>query len=986
MLSGHPELLQEFVNEAREHLALVGEDVLNLEKEGSVNVQDCIDRLFRAMHSVKGGAAVIGCQQIKELAHLLETILGRVRQGQLDPNPVLANALLAGTDLIQTMLDDIEHSEELSIVAVVKRLEELVTLPSPERAAATVFDPSEPPEVFHCTLEIDLGSYVRRTGRSLLKFFADLQSLGKVLDARLLVPNHDLKLGLPEGPVPYECSYASAVPPDALAARLLLAHDEIQAKGQAPEPMMPVDTPLSQVPPPAQGSAAASVRPAAPEAPSTVRIGVQILDRLMTLAGELVLARNQALRAVEPYDAPMMRQVVQRLNAITTDMQQAVLLTRMQPVSILFGKFPRLVRDLSRQLGKQIQLSLRGTEVELDKTILEALSDPLTHLVRNCCDHGIELPSRRIAAGKNPEGQIILQARHEGGQIRIELRDDGKGIDAEMIRRKALEKGLKTSAELAAMKDTEVQALILLPGFSTAEKVTELSGRGVGMDVVKTNVEQLGGSLHIESTPGAGTCISLRLPLTLAIIPCLIVRSGGERYAIPQRDLEELVCISAGEVACKVEFAYDQEVYRLRQRLLPLVRLSEVLIRLAPFTATTRAEIHRKHSMARDISPAGDQGERNGDRNNGIHFFFAVVKVGSQRFGLVVDELLNTEEVVVKPMHSVLKPLRIYSGSTIMGDGRVALILDIEGIARHAAVSMDIRRERARAAASEQAEEQSVLLFEYGPHEQFAVPLAMVRRIEEIQVSHIEHVGGHEFLTLKGQAVPVVRLDQYMQVSSGPDQKTMYLLLPKHLKQPMGILLSKIIDTESLEIQLDTQTYRDDGIMGTAVVRGRLTLFLDLFRLGDRVAAQSKAVDPATAVADARRRPSILLVEDTQFFRQLVKSYLESQGYAVVIASNGVAGLQALAGQRFDLIVSDIEMPEMDGWRFARAVREDLGLRSVPMLALTTLSSEQDRGRALECGFNELETKLDRESFLARTKSLLKDAPAVASPGRVSHG
>ena len=350
-------------------------------------------------------------------------------------------------------------------------------------------------------------------------------------------------------------------------------------------------------------------------------------------------------------------------------------------------------------------MSLRGTEVELDKTILEALSDPLTHLVRNCCDHGIELPAQRIAAGKNPEGQIIVQARTKGGKSASSCATMARGSMPEMIRRKALEKGLNTSAELAAMSDTEVQTLILLPGFSTAEKVTELSGRGVGMDVVKTNVEQLGGSLHIKSTPGAGTCISLRLPLTLAIIPCLIVRSGGERYAIPQRDLEELVCISAGEVASKVEFAYDQEVYRLRQRLLPLVRLSEVLDRLASFTAATRAEIHRKHSMAQVLSPAHDKGEGDVDRNSGLHFFFAVVKVGSQRFGLVVDELLNTEEVVVKPMHSVLKPLRIYSGSTIMGDGRVALILDIEGIARHAGVAMDIGREQARATAGEQVEE-----------------------------------------------------------------------------------------------------------------------------------------------------------------------------------------------------------------------------------------------------------------------------------------
>ena len=310
MPSGDPALLQEFVNEAREHLAIVGEDVLNLEKGDSGNVQERIDRLFRAMHSVKGGAALTGCQHIKKLAHLLETILGRVRQGQLGPDSALTNALLAGTDLIQTLLDDIEHSDEVDIAAVVKRLEELVTLPSAEPATATACETSELPgkdpasEVYQYTLEIDLDSYVQRTGRSLLKFFADLQTLGKVLDARLLVPNHDLKLGLPEGPVPYECTYASAMPLAELAAELLLAHDEIREKGQAPQLIMPVDTPASHVHPPDQGSAAALFRPPTPEAPSTVRIGVQILDRLMTLAGELVL---RAIRPYEPWNHTMRR-------------------------------------------------------------------------------------------------------------------------------------------------------------------------------------------------------------------------------------------------------------------------------------------------------------------------------------------------------------------------------------------------------------------------------------------------------------------------------------------------------------------------------------------------------------------------------------------------------------------------------------------------------------------------------------------------------
>jgi two-component system chemotaxis sensor kinase CheA len=692
---------------------------------------------------------------------------------------------------------------------------------------------------------------------------------------------------------------------------------------------------------------------------------VQVLDRLMTLAGELVLVRNQALRAAEVFEPQQLRQVVQRLNSLTTDMQQAVLLTRMQPVSNLFGKFPRLVRDLSKRLNKQIELTMLGTEVELDKSILESLSDPLTHLVRNSCDHGIEPPAERSAAGKTPEGHVLLQAHHEGGQIRIEIRDDGRGIDPAKIRNKALARGLKTAFELEAMSDSEVQSLILLPGFSMAESVTELSGRGVGMDVVKTNLERLGGHLQIESKPGAGTCMHLRLPLTLAIIPCLLVRSGTQRYAIAQRDLEELVCIPRDQVPARIECSFDQEVYRFRNRLLPLVRLSEVLSRPRPFTSEARAEIVRT------------------ERGAG-HLFFAVVKVGMQRFGLVVDELLNTEEIVVKPMHSALKPLRCFSGAAIMGDGRVALILDVEGIARHAGIAHEVARWSGGAAPTGQDEKQTILLFAHGPQEQFAAPLALVRRIEEIHTSRIERAGPREFITINHQTLPIVRLDRYLQVSPAPEQDRMYLLLPRPFKRPVGILFSRIIDTENRSVQLDTATYREDGVMGTAFIRERMTIFLDLFRLGDRFAAAEHTPE----VSEPNRLtkpPRILLVDDTQFFRTLVGGYLESQGYDVTIAENGVQALETLTNASFDLVVSDIEMPEMDGWRLARAIREKLGLHTLPLLALTTLSSDRDRQHARECGFDGYEVKLDRESFQASVARLLqRSSPALM--GGPAHG
>jgi two-component system chemotaxis sensor kinase CheA len=1003
MASGNVALLNEFVSEAREHLAGVGEDLLALEKGGADEWQPRLDRLFRAMHSVKGGASLVACGKIASLAHALETLLDRLRSGQLTLRPGVMDGLLASVDLLHTLLDDVGGSDQVDISAALKRLEDLLQEPAvpAEKPGggepASVFRERPGDHAFVSTIRVELGAYLRRTGRAPLSFLTLLQEHGCILDARLHVPDQDLALGLPDGPVEYECDFSSAMPPDQVAAHFQLSAGEWRVSSEQPPAAVPAGEPGAISPRQESGSGGAGLltrpdgsgepsygshlpaggivpegpapganapgaaEPAPADKPSTVRIGVQVLDRLMTLAGELVLVRNQALRAVEPPDPLMLRQVVQRLNAVTTDVQQAVMLTRMQPVSTLFGKFPRLVRDLAKQLGKQIELTLAGTEVELDKTILEALSDPLTHLVRNCCDHGIETPAERLAAGKPPEGHIVLHAHHEGGQIRIDVRDDGRGIDPRKVRRKALERGLKTAAELAALGDDEVQALILAPGFSTAERVTDLSGRGIGMDVVRTNVEQLRGNLQIESTPGAGTCVHLRLPLTLAIIPCLVVMAGAERYCIPQKDLEELVYLGGGQAGGNVEYAYDQEVYRLRQRLLPLVRLPEVLASPAPFTAATRARKLRTGNGAPQPSVC-----------------FAVVKVGSQRFGLVVDQLLDTEEIVVKPMHPVLKPLRCFSGATIMGDGRVALILDVEGIARHAGVFSGGARPPAPAAAEDQAERQTILLFQYGPREQFAVALAMVRRIEEIRAAAIERVGDREYVTVKGRPVRVLRLDRFLDVSPGPEQETMYLLLPRHLKQPAGILMSRIVDTDNLAIQLDTRIYRADGVLGTALVRDRLTLFLDLFRLGDRLAADEKEPEVPRKEPDRRRR--ILLVEDTAFFRQLVKGYLEGEGYEVVTAANGLLGLNELAAGPFDLVVSDIEMPEMDGWRLARAVREQSGHRGLPLLALTTLNSDSDRRRALECGFDGYEVKIDRERFLASVARLLGEGRDGGGP------
>jgi two-component system chemotaxis sensor kinase CheA len=842
-------LIYEFVGEAKEHLANVSDDLLALEQGKDDSSHYRIDRLFRALHSVKGGAGFFGCRRIEELAHHMETVCERMRQGAVAVEPGVIDALLASADRIHALLDDAERSNEADVGPVLDRLRPFLGEGGKESKEAREAD--APP------------------GR----------------------------------------------PPAAAPA------------------------------PPPQGGA------------GSIRIPVPLVDRLMTLAGELVLVRNQAVRAIAPGD-PALGTLAQRLNAVTSDLQDAAMRMRMQPVGNLFGKFPRMVRDLARQLGKRIELEVLGTEVELDKTILEALSDPLTHLVRNACDHGIEPAAQRRQAGKPEEGRIVLSARHLGGRIAIEVRDDGRGIDAAAVRRKALEQGLRSPAELARLGDREVLALILLPGFSTAREVTDVSGRGVGMDVVKTNLDQLGGTLEIDSAPGRGTTFTLHLPLTLAIIPCLLVSAGGQTYAISQKDVEELVCLQPGQGQTRIETAYDREMVRLRGRLLPLVRLTEVLSSspLTPDRSPTRGE---------------------GGNGAAAPLQIAVAKVGSRRFGLVVDDILDTEEIVVKPLHAALKALPVYSGATVLGDGRAALILSAEGIARHAGVAWE---GAARPGAdggpdgAARAESQTVLLFRYGPHEQLAVPLALIRRIEMVQAGRIERVGDREFVAVEGVPTPVLRLDAVLGLSPCPDRPAMLLLLPKNLRRPLGVLLSEIIDTETVPLDFSDAAYRADGLLGSAVVRGRMTLFLDLDRLAD-LAAEPGQPPPARPAPAGRR---VLLVEDTQFFRRLVTGYLEGEGYEVVVAAHGAEGLGRLREGAFDLVVSDIEMPVMDGWAFARAVRDEPAFARLPLLALTTLNSAADRDKALACGFNGYEVKLERERFLAAVAALLP-RPEAAS-------
>jgi two-component system chemotaxis sensor kinase CheA len=557
--------------------------------------------------------------------------------------------------------------------------------------------------------------------------------------------------------------------------------------------------PVAPVAPVAPAPAPESTAPRASVSDSAIRVDVAQLDKLMNLVGELVLARNQIIQNVAQPDPSALLAASQRLNLITTELQGSVMKTRMQPIGNVWSKFPRIVRDLAHELGKEIQLVMEGQETELDRTIIEAIKDPLTHIVRNAVDHGLELPAARRTAGKPAEGRLVLRAFHEGGQVNIEFIDDGAGINVARVRAKAVERGLVSADQAARLTDREVHNLIFLPGFSTAEKVTNLSGRGVGMDVVKTNIEKIGGSVDVQSTAGRGTTLKIKIPLTLAIIPALVVTSGGERFAIPQVSLLELVRLE-GDDRAKIETLYNAAVYRLRGRLLPLV------------------DLNRHLGLT--------------SRTDGEAVSIVVLQADGRQFGLVVDAINDAEEIVVKPLGKQLKGLASFAGATIMGDGRVALILDVLGVAQLAHVITGAR-ERAvadeAAATTARADGETLLLFETSRGRPMALPLSQVSRLEELAVADIEFSGRQEVIQYRGQIMPLLRINRQLEDAAiTPDtEEKLQVVVYSDAGRCVGLVVSRISDIVSQELTIQAGASRV-GIRGSAVIQQRVTDLLDV--------------------------------------------------------------------------------------------------------------------------------------------------------------
>lgn len=863
---------------------------------------DIINEIFRYAHSIKGTASFFQLSWIVELAHIIENLFNELRENRIRVSSEMVDVLLSATDMLKEMIQHPKDSE----------------------------------------------SYDSKHHISAIKvFLEDCSCLKKEEDKQAeALSAWDMWNQLTK-----EEETSNTAPADLLSGLV------------AGEPS-PSEMPLAL---PKENSVKSDrAMGAMPE--DTVRVNVRLLNDLLNLVGEMVLRRNQLLRIAQDSgkEITQLETVAQGINELTTNLQKKVMKTRMQPIANVFNKFPRIVRDMSRKLGKEVDLILQGMNFELDRSLIEGLVDPITHLVRNALDHGIEPPELRKARNKPLAGALVLSAYPEGGRMVIDVCDDGGGVDLEIIKAKALEKGIVNKKEIAAMREVDVMNLIMAPGFSTAAEVTDISGRGVGMDVVKTNIEKMGGKIEILSDLGVGTKFRLILPLTLAIISALIVKANGQSFAIPQDDLRELVLIWPGEPSeNKIEFLQNRPVLRLRNRLTPIIRLRNVM---NEETGSTEGRYEEDFINA-------DQVLR-----------ILIVKSGSASYGLIVDSVYDTEEILVKPLSMVTNSSNLYSGVTVLGDGSIAMILNTDGLLKHAGVYLGEENAlitELPVAKCIDEEQQYLLLFKCSGDEILGLDLGMVSRVEEVDVSRLQKIGSKYYFSFQGQTIRVIRPEHYLPISKRKNRPAkIYIILPKLVSHIVGIVAEEIQDAIQTKVTLDKDGVCGVGILGSTLIHGNVVTLLNMHTLIAKAAPEyyegacafrrGEKEYNLTAVKQDKR-VTVLLVEDTPFFLKVVKSYLESAGYEVITAENGREAFERLGQTTVDVVVSDIEMPLMTGIELVRAIRASEKLRHLPVIALTSLTGENNKEKGLRAGFDIYEYKLDRTRLLDSIQDVLRN-------------
>ncbi len=883
--------LGEFFSECEEILQRISSLLTKLESQ-ELSV-DAIDSLYRDVHTLKGSSQLFGFQRIGLIAHAIEASLEPVRKNKAKLDRNFVDQVFKSLDLIDRILKNPQRDLE-----------------------------NDP------TLHEELLEIVPKLISVSNKRFGTEFEL-----THSMVPNEETKV--------------SNLPPQAEkreVPKILKTPKDINVVGPMNQIHVDHQEPIFK---PKQDRVSGGDEQQLES--STIRVQVSLLDKLMNLVGEMVLARNQVLQFARTSENNEFLNLTQRLDLVTTELQDSVMRTRMQPIGAVFTKFQRVVRDLSRELGKDIELVIEGAETELDKSLLEAIKDPLTHIVRNSCDHGIETPEERKKKGKNPSGILSLKAFHEGGHVIIEIRDNGRGLDPKKLLAKALEKRIISPEKAETLSQTEIQQLIFAPGFSTADQVSNVSGRGVGMDVVKTNVERVGGMIDLTSQTDQGTQLRLIIPLTLAIVPAMIVRMQKDFFAIPQVKLQELIRIDLEENGKKIDKLQGQYVYRLRGELLPLIDLSDLL------------KTKPKNSAGRII------------------FNIVVLKTEGHIYGLVVDEICDTADIVVKPLPQFLKKIDVFSGATIMGDGSVALILDIQGVAIHSGAHKMNQNKDLKSQSDENAKirlenKTEYLFFKLAHSGTFSIPLILVHRLEEFGMEEMEVSGNEKMVKYRGSLLPLIDLNQYLghkPVASTDDNRKISVIVVSKHNRFFGLVVNEILDVLSSDSEVTQQLKDMKGILGTIIFNEKqVVTVLDALGIIDDAMGVPHEIKKLKKFINTR----VLFAEDTIFFVRQVKKVLEAAGIEVDHAENGQLALEKLkssAPGTYKLIVSDIEMPKMNGYEFAKAVKTDPAYKNIPMIALTTRFNERDQKLGFDSGFNKYLEKLKSDELLEALHELL---------------
>jgi two-component system, chemotaxis family, sensor kinase CheA len=965
------ELLSEFLTETNENLDVIDVELVTLEK--NPDNPGLIDNIFRLVHTIKGTCGFLGLPRLESVAHSAENILGKVRDGSMAATPEVISLVLEALDRIKGIMAELEANEAEPDGEDSELITRLDAMADGEEAPASAAPAAEPEVV-----EEALAAPPEKE-RELKSGEVSLEELERVFNETA-------------GPVGEEpASEASEPEPEA-----------------APEPE-PEPEPVGAAAPPPPPKAPEPKKSGADKggeqsvAAQTIRVNVDLLENLMNMVSELVLTRNQLLQMVRNQSDSEFTVPLQRLSHVTTDLQEGVMKTRMQPIGNAWAKLPRIIRDLAHELNKKIDLEMLGADTELDRQVLELIKDPLTHMVRNSADHGLESTADRVAAGKSEIGKVVLNAFHQGGHIIIQISDDGGGINTARVKEKAISNGIIGEAEAEGLTDQQIVRFIFKAGFSTAAEVTSVSGRGVGMDVVRTNIEKIGGTVDVKTEQGRGSTFTIKIPLTLAIVSALIVECGAERFAMPQISVAELVRAS-DDSEHRIESINGTPVLRLRNRLLPLVQLRDVL-GVGDGTVSDSVAQNLGYENAAEREKADEEvddpnlifggvsetiedesdGEPEGDEDE-ITFvdlskerddneaFIVVTQVGSSRFGIVVDKVFDTEEIVVKPVAPFLRDIKAYSGNTILGDGSVIMILDPNGIADLSGEISDEESDDADdapASSKKFGEEQvALLVFRAGDEEPKAVPLSLIARLEEIDIDTIETSNGRMVVQYRGKLMPLVNFIEGHEMSEDGRQP---ILVFTDGERSMGLIVDEIIDIveETLNIELASDM---TGIIGSAIIAGKATGVIDTSHYLGLAFGDWFRVDSDGPFGSDNKQPSVLLVDDSAFFRNLLMPVLATAGYEVSTASDGNEALKYRdEGADFDIIVSDIEMPGLSGFEFAEQVRSE-GSRwsNVPVIALSSHASPRDMERGHQVGFTDYVPKSDRDALLETLNQTLR--------------